>query len=297
MSMKKIRGLGRGLRYPGRLIVVEGCDGSGKSTQLHLARVWLEQMGYPVFYTEWNSSDIVTTATRRAKKKNLLTPTTFSLIHACDFADRYEKVMLPPLRAGYIVLADRYVYTAYARDVARGCDPDWVRNLYSFAVRPTLAFYFQAPLEVSVGRILVGRPVLKYHEAGMDLGLSTDPVESFKLFQGTIKSEYDRMAKKEKLVVIDSTRAIHVVQQDVRDIVRAAMHGYEAPSESAPARGSRVGAVDLDALRDGEERREGTETSAPEEDDLATFVTPTAPVGSRGSAKRGRARQVARSGR
>lgn len=275
--MKKIRGLGRGLRYPGRLIVVEGCDGSGKSTQLHLARVWLEQMGYPVFYTEWNSSDIVNTATRRAKKKNLLTPATFSLIHACDFADRYEKVMLPPLRAGYIVLADRYVYTAYARDVARGCDPEWVRNLYSFAVRPTLAFYFQAPLDVSVSRILVGRPVLKYHEAGMDLGLSTDPVESFKLFQGIIKDEYDRMAKKEKLVVIDSTRPIHVMQQEVRQIVSAALHGYELPRDSVATKAGRPLSVDLNAngagLADIDARGEIT----PDEEDVAAYQAPPRP--------------------
>jgi dTMP kinase len=230
--LKKIRGLGRSMKYPGRLIVVEGCDGSGKSTQLHLLRAWLEHQGYPVFFTEWNSSDIVNRPTRRAKKKNLLTPTTFSLIHACDFADRYEKVILPPLRAGYIVLADRYVYTAYARDAARGCDPDWVRNLYSFAVRPTLAFYFQAPLEISVARILVGRPMLKYHEAGMDMGLSHDPVESFKLFQGIIKEQYDAMAKKEFFKIIDATRAINDMQKEVRGIVAHKLASYVPPSHS-----------------------------------------------------------------
>jgi dTMP kinase len=230
VALRKIRGLGRGKRFPGRLVVVEGCDGSGKSTQLHLLRAWLEHQGYPVFYTEWNSSAIVNKATRRAKKKNLLTPTTFSLIHACDFADRYEKVMLPPLRAGYLVLADRYVYTAYARDVARGCDPDWVRNLYSFAVPPSLALYFRAPLEVSVARILAGRPVLKYHEAGMDLGLSADPVESFKLFQGIIKAEYDKMAQDGQLSVIDATRPINQTQEEVRAIARTQLTGYRPPA-------------------------------------------------------------------
>ena len=234
--MKKIRGLGRGLNYSGQLIVVEGCDGSGKSTQLHLLRAWLESRGYPVFYTEWNSSELINSAIRRAKKKNLLTPTTFSLIHACDFADRYEKVILPPLRAGYIVLADRYVYTAYARDVARECDADWVRNIYSFAVRPTLAFYFQAPLDVSIQRILIGRPVLKYHEAGMDLGLHSDPVESFKVFQGRIKSEYDRMTQQEKLVVIDATQSIDAMQVKMRQIVQPKLKGYVSPQFSVPIR-------------------------------------------------------------
>lgn len=243
--LKKIRGLGRSMKYPGRLIVVEGCDGSGKSTQLHLLRAWLEHQGYPVFFTEWNSSDIVNQSTRRAKKKNLLTPTTFSLIHACDFADRYEKVILPPLRAGYIVLADRYVYTAYARDAARGCDPDWVRNLYSFAVRPTLAFYFQAPLDVSVGRILIGRPMLKYHEAGMDLGLSNDPVESFKMFQGIIKEQYDAMAEKESFKLIDATRAINDMQHEVRGIVAQKLASYVQPSYSMSAAGEHSELEDL----------------------------------------------------
>ncbi len=230
MALKKIRGLGMNKKYPGRLIVVEGCDGSGKSTQLHLLRVWLQSQGYPVVYTEWNSSAIVKQATRRAKRKELLTPTTFSLIHACDFADRYEKVILPPLHAGCIVLADRYVYTAYARDVARGCDLQWVRNTYRFAVRPTIAFYFHAPLEVSISRILFGRPSLKYYEAGMDTGLSLDPVESFKLFQGRIKEQYDQMARSEQFVVIDATRTIHETWEEVQKVVLDKLEDYEPPS-------------------------------------------------------------------
>ncbi len=231
MALKKIRGLGLNKKYPGRLIVVEGCDGSGKSTQLHLLRVWLQSQGYPVVYTEWNSSAIVKQATRRAKRKELLTPTTFSLIHACDFADRYEKVILPPLHAGCIVLADRYVYTAYARDVARGCDLPWVRNTYRFAVKPTIAFYFHAPLEVSISRILFGRPSLKYYEAGMDTGLSLDPVESFKLFQGKIKEQYDSMARNEQFVVIDATRTIHETWEEVQKVVLEKLADYEPPSK------------------------------------------------------------------
>ena len=230
MALKKIRGLGLNKNYPGRLIVVEGCDGSGKSTQLHLLRVWLQSQGYPVVFTEWNSSAIVKQATRRAKRKELLTPTTFSLIHACDFADRYEKVILPPLHAGCIVLADRYVYTAYARDVARGCDLPWVRNTYRFAVQPTIAFYFHAPLEVSISRILFGRPSLKYYEAGMDTGLSLDPVESFKLFQGRIKDQYDKMARSEQFVTIDATRSIHETWGEVHKVVREKLSDYEPPS-------------------------------------------------------------------
>jgi dTMP kinase len=216
----------RGHKYPGRLIVVEGCDGSGKSTQVYLLRRWLEGNGYPVFFTEWNSSELVKSATKKAKKHRMLTPTTFSLIHASDFADRYETLILPHLQAGHIVLADRYVYTAYARDLVRGCDESWVHNSYRFAVKPDLAFYFQAPLEVSLHRILVGRPELKYHEAGMDLGLSTDPKESFRIFQGLIKQQYDRMVSRFGLTVMDATKPILELQQEMRAIVMADLADY-----------------------------------------------------------------------
>src|SRR5579872_2293118 len=122
----------------GILIVVEGIDGSGKSTQLHLLDKWLRSKGLLVFTTEWNSSDVVKEITSKGKKKALLTPTTFCLLHATDFADRYERNISPLLEAGYIVLADRFVFTAYARDIVRGCHPRWVRKIYSYAVKPDL---------------------------------------------------------------------------------------------------------------------------------------------------------------
>lgn len=230
--MKKARGTVFNKTFPGKFFIVEGCDGSGKSTQLYLLKKWLESKGHYVFFTEWNSSDLLKKYTKKAKRKNLLTPTTFSLIHACDFADRYEKLILPHLRAGHIVLADRYIYTAYARDIARGCNPEWLKNLYHFAARPTIAFYFQAPLEVSLSRILTGRDEIKYHEAGMDLGLSKDPVESFKLFQGIIKKQYDRMAGPEGFVVMDATRTIEEQQAEMRKIVEKALASYHSPISS-----------------------------------------------------------------
>ena len=119
---------------------------------------------------------------RRGKKKDLLTPTTFSLLHAVDFAARLTYQIVPPLKAGMIVLADRYVYTAFSRDVARGVHPAWVRAVYSFAPRPDLTLYFRVPIEVSLERLLAGRAKLKYHEAGMDVGLASDPAQSFRLF-------------------------------------------------------------------------------------------------------------------
>jgi dTMP kinase len=207
-------------RFPGKLFVVEGTDGSGKSTQLSLLHQWLRAEGYPVFFSEWNSSPLVKETTKRAKKQRLFTPTTFSLIHATDFADRVERDIIPPLKAGAIVLADRYIYTAFARDVARGCDRAWVREVYRFAVKPTVAFFFRAPLDVAIDRIISARPELKYYEAGMDMDWNDDPEESFKIFQGKILEEYDRMVDEFGLTVIDAQRSIEKQQREMREIVR-----------------------------------------------------------------------------
>lgn len=209
-----------GRTLPGKLIIVEGIDGSGKSTQLDLLRKWLVSEGFCVAFSEWNSSPIVGSVTRRGKKKMLLTPLSFSLIHAADFSDRMQRQMLPALKAGSIVLADRYVFTAFARDVARGLDPQYVRDVYDFAITPTIALYFRVPLEESLNRILAGRPSLKYYEAGLDLGLSTDPYESFKLFQSRILEEYDKMVDEFGLTVIDATAPLLEQQELVRSIVR-----------------------------------------------------------------------------
>jgi dTMP kinase len=209
------------LGFPGRLIAVEGLDGSGKSTQVHLLLKWLEQQGCKVFFSEWNSSALVKSATSKGKKQNLLTPTTFSLIHATDFADRYERQLLPLLRAGYIVLCDRYVFTAFARDVVRGCPPDWVRGVYSFAALPDMTFFFRADLEVSLARILDNRPVLKFHEAGMDLNLSADPYESFRIFQGRIFEQYLAMSTEFRFTIMDANQRIEEQQGLVRKLLTA----------------------------------------------------------------------------
>src|ERR1700687_5193871 len=191
--------------FPGRLIVVEGIDGSGKSTQLSLLHKWLESKGYGVVFSEWNSSPLVKGTTKLGKKKKLVTPATFSLIHSTDFADRTERSILPLLKAGAVVLCDRYIYTAFARDVARGMEAEWVRELYGFAVKPTLAFYFRVPLEVAMKRLLDGRNGFKFYEAGMDLELSQDTEESFRLFQGQIIEEYEKMVPEYDLTVVDAT--------------------------------------------------------------------------------------------
>jgi dTMP kinase len=205
----------------GRLIVVEGIDGSGKSTQIHLLEQWLRSRNLAVFLTEWNSSDMVKEITSKGKKKGKLTPTTFSLLHATDFADRYERKILPLLSAGYIVLADRYIYTAFARDIVRGCSRNWVHKVYSYALKPDITFYFKVPLDIAIERILVGRPKLKFYEAGMDLNLSNDPYESYRIFQGRIIDEYDAMAEDQGFAIVDGTSAIEEQQSRVRDLVKS----------------------------------------------------------------------------
>ena len=205
--------------FPGKLIIVEGIDGSGKSTQLSLLSQWLRSRRLVVSFSEWNSSPIVKGTTRRGKKKQRFTPTSFSLIHATDFADRLERHILPMLEAGAVVCADRYAYTAFARDVARGVQRAWVRNLYRMAVEPDLAFLFRVPLNVALQRILGGRSALKHYEAGMDLNLSPDIKESFALFQQRILEEYDSMAEEMGFHVIDATGTIQEQQRRFREIV------------------------------------------------------------------------------
>ena len=169
--------------------------------------------------TEWNSSALVKAATKTGKKKNSLTPMTFSLLHATDFADRLLYNIVPPLKAGMIVLADRYAYTAFARDAARGVDRRWVRELYSFAVKPDLAVYFRVPIEVSTDRLLARRVKLKFYEAGMDMGWSANVVDSFKMFQGKVIDEYEHLVEEFGLHVINAVGSITDQQRVFRKLV------------------------------------------------------------------------------
>jgi dTMP kinase len=175
----------------------------------------------------------------------MFTPTTFSLLHATDFADRMERYILPLLKAGAVVCADRYAYTAFARDVARGVDRQWVRRLYSFALRPNLSFYFRVPLDVALGRILGGRNAIKYYEAGMDLELSRNVEESFRIFQGRILDEYEAMTQEMGFQVIDATLSIEEQQQQMRNIVRKKLGK----------------SLQIGILQGGEQRQNGSEKS------------------------------------
>jgi dTMP kinase len=184
--------------------------------------------GFNVFFTEWNSSELVRETTRRGKKSKALTPTTFSLLHATDFASRLYHDILPPLKAGMLVLADRYVYTAFARDAVRGVSPAWVRKMYNFAIRPDMAFYFKVPIDVATDRLLSGtRAQLKFYEAGMDLGLSQDINESFRLFQSRILAEYDKIVDEFGLTTMDATKDIEAQQTLMRQKVSQALEDYK----------------------------------------------------------------------
>lgn len=212
---------------PGKLIVVEGIDGSGKSTQIDLLNKWLQSIGKSVYFSEWNSSELVKSTTRLAKREHMFTPTTFSLLQCTDFTDRWENRIMPMLKAGAIVLADRYAFTAFARDVARGVDPMWVRNLYSFAIQPDLVLYFRVPLDVAVERITSARAKIKFYEAGMDLGLSDNKITSFRLFQQRIVDEYEQMVNEFKFTVLDGTQPVQLQQKNVRAIIKKQLQGWE----------------------------------------------------------------------
>ena len=228
--------------YPGTLIIVEGIDGSGKSTQIDLLCKWLNSRNLVTVFTEWNSSPIVRRTTKRGKQEELLTPMSFSLIHAADFASRVHAQILPALRAGAVVLADRYVYTAFARDSARGVNRDWLRRIYSFAVQPSLGLYFKVPLDVSIHRINTGREELGYYESGQDMGFSDDREESFRVFQGKLLDEYDAMTEEFGLMTIDATQPIAVQQQQVRRYVEPLIaDAITVRGQSVPEALSRAG--------------------------------------------------------
>lgn len=192
--------------YDGLLIVIEGTDGSGKSTQIEKLKRWIEDQSYGVMVSEWKTSKFIADAINDAKDRNLLNSTTFSLLYAADFADRLEQVIIPALKAGFVVILDRYVYTAYARDVVRGHNIEWLKNLYDYAPKPDMVFYLDVPVEILLKRI-IGTTGLDYWESGRDIGLSTDFYKSFQIYQGKCLEAYQKMINEYGFISIDGTKS------------------------------------------------------------------------------------------
>jgi dTMP kinase len=208
--------------HKGLLIVVEGVDGSGKSTQLEMLQNWLNANGFATVKTEWTSSETIRPLIKQIKKEEtIVSPETFSLLGLADFAERYHKIIASSLSAGKIVLCDRYVYTAYARDTARGLDLDWIKHIYSFAPKPDLAFYFHVSPEIAIGR-KINMP--KFYEAGADLALHPNIKKSFCIFQKRIIDAYLGLAKKEGLTIVDGETEICVTFPKVQHAVAKAIH-------------------------------------------------------------------------
>lgn len=211
--------------YAGKLIAAEGLDGSGKSTQLQLLQFWLQAEGYEVVVTEWTPSKLIRRTLKTARKQGQVDPMLLSILYATGFAEIYERDIVPSLQRGAIVLVDRYIYTALARDLARGVERTWVEDIYHFAIRPDLAIYFQISADQSLERILSNHPRLKYYQAGMDLGLSLDPMASFRAFQQRILQAYETMIDAYSLLRLDATLPIkqqqHLLRQAVEKIVSA----------------------------------------------------------------------------
>ncbi len=202
--------------YPGRLVVVEGTDGSGKSTAVNLLEGWLKAKGYPVYRTAWNSSPLIKPLMRHTKKKQWLDKAAFSLLHASDFHDRLERLIIPRLQAGFMVLADRWVYTAWVRDHIRGMDLAWVKTLYQDVPRPDLAVYFSTPPDIAVARLKQASRKLKYYESGQDISGLQDPWSSFLWFQEQMREAYQALTEQGYLQLLDATLPIFEQQKVVK---------------------------------------------------------------------------------
>jgi dTMP kinase len=207
----------------GTLVVVEGADGSGRSTQIRLLREWLERRGHAVTEVGLRRSNLVAKELSAAKEGHTLGRTTMSLFYATDFADQLEHVLIPALRAGFIVLADRYIYTPMARDVVRGADPAWVERIYGLALVPDAVYYLKVSPRVLVGRNLEKSGTLDYWESGLDLGLARDMFDSFVKYQGVLQAEFKRMQERYGFEVINGNRSIRAVQHDLRSRLERAL--------------------------------------------------------------------------
>ncbi|MGH7476987.1 MAG: dTMP kinase [Longimicrobiales bacterium] len=212
----------------GVLIVIEGPDASGRSTHVRMLTAWLEEQGYPVAHTGLSRSRLVRHELERAKLGNVLSPRTMSLFYATDFYDQLENVIVPALRAGSVVLADRYIFTLMARDMIRGANRRWVESLYSMALVPDVVFYFAVSVNTLVERTLYSRGNLDYWESGMDLGISRDWHSSFLTYQRRMRAEFRRLRKHHDFQEINADRRLVTIQHDLRARIDRVLSQSEA---------------------------------------------------------------------
>jgi dTMP kinase len=217
--------------YPGKIIAIEGTDGVGRSTQIRLLREWLEIQGYGVIETGWTRSELMQPTIEIAKASNTLNKLTFVLLYATDFADRLEKEIIPALKAGFIVLSDRYIYTAMARAGVRGVDRTWMRNLYGFAIAPHLVFYLKIDEKTLIRRVLQSRG-MDFWESGMDMKLGDDIYESFRAYQRSLLREYASMADEFGFRVLDAKRKVDVLQEELRRQIGAFLAESDVSSQT-----------------------------------------------------------------
>ncbi len=202
--------------YDGLLVVIEGTDGAGKSTQVNMLKDFVQGECFGCVVSEWKTSRLISGLINEAKEKNLLNTTTFSLLYAADYADRLENVIIPALKAGFVVLLDRYVYTAYVRDSVRGHDINWVKKLYEFAPEPDLVFYLKMPPDKLIKR-LIASGGLDYFESGRDIGLSTDIYKSFEIYQKRCLEEYKKLQKEYGFIEIDGMKD----KMEIHEIIKS----------------------------------------------------------------------------
>jgi dTMP kinase len=231
MLMKENLFYGKGLPYltvkdlPGKLIVIEGPDCSGRSTHISLLKGWLEAKGHAVLDTGLKRSTLVGNVIHEAKRGNILGKTTLSLLYCTDFADQLENKIIPALSAGYIVLADRYIFTLMARDIVRGASKEWLKKLFGFALVPDLIFYLNLDSQLLLHRTFSKYGHLDYWESGMDTHLSSDMFESFKKYHALLKAQYDLLAQEYNFNVLNGKDNVDKVQVQLRKKVEVFLEG------------------------------------------------------------------------
>jgi len=210
-------------KLSGKLIVLEGSDGVGRSTQVKMLRGWLEEEGYAVSDTGLTRSELTATGIEFAKSGHTLGPITMSLFYAADFADRLENQIIPALQAGFVVLSDRYFYSVIARDSIRGIDRGWVKELYGIALKPDLVLYMKASVPSLVSRLIHGRG-LNYWEAGMDLHLADNFYDSFVKYQSLILEQFDILSNEYNFMDIDADRTPDEIFEDLKTPILELLH-------------------------------------------------------------------------